>query len=44
VVREHLYRGQNWTLAYQPAPAVKEGSQQIALRTTVPVHGRVKAG
>jgi hypothetical protein len=42
VVREHLYRGQNWTLAYQSAPAVKEGPQQIALRTTVPANGRVK--
>lgn len=42
VVREHLYRGQNWTLAYQSAPAVKEGPQQIALRTTVPANGRGK--
>ncbi|HEX7843378.1 MAG TPA: hypothetical protein VF469_38160, partial [Kofleriaceae bacterium] len=42
VVREHLYRGQNWTLAYQSAPAVKEGPQQIALRTTVPARGRAK--
>ena len=42
VLREHLYRGQNWTLAYQSVPAVKEGPQQIALRTTVPAHGRAK--
>jgi len=42
VIREHLYRGQNWTLAYQSAPAVKEGPQQIALRTTVPANGQSK--
>jgi hypothetical protein len=42
VIREHLYRGQNWTLAYQSAPAAKEGPQQIALRTTVPANGRSK--
>ncbi len=42
VVREHLYRGQNWTLAYQSAPAVKEGPQQISLRTTVPANGQAK--
>ena len=42
VVREHLYRGQNWTLAYQSVAAVKEGPQQIALRTQVPANGRAK--
>ncbi|HEX4417701.1 MAG TPA: hypothetical protein VH165_07370 [Kofleriaceae bacterium] len=42
VIREHLYRGQNWTLAYQSAPAAKEGPQQIALRTTVPANGQAK--
>jgi hypothetical protein len=42
VVREHLYRGLNWTLAYQSAPAAKEGPQQIALRTTVPANGHAK--
>jgi hypothetical protein len=42
VIREHLYRGQNWTLAYQSAPAAKEGPQQISLRTTVPANGRSK--
>jgi hypothetical protein len=42
VLREHLYRGQNWTLAYQSVPAVKEGPQQIALRTRVPAGGQAK--
>jgi hypothetical protein len=42
VIREHLYRGQNWTLAYQSARATKEGPQQIALRTTVPANGQAK--
>lgn len=43
VVREHLYRGQNWTLAYRSAPvAAKEGPQQIAMRTTVPPGGQAK--
>jgi hypothetical protein len=42
VLREHLYRGQNWTLAYQSAPAAKEGPQQISLRTTVPANGHAK--
>jgi hypothetical protein len=42
VIREHLYRGQNWTLAYQSAPAAKEGPQQISLRTTVPANGQAK--
>lgn len=42
VLREHLYRGQNWTLAYQSVAAVKEGPQQIALRTQVPANGRAK--
>ena len=42
VIREHLYRGQNWTLAYQSAPAAKEGAQQIALRAAVPANGRAK--
>jgi len=42
VVREHLYRGQNWTLAYHSVPAVKEGPQQIALRVTVPPGGQAK--
>ena len=42
VLREHLYRGQNWTLAYQSVSAVKEGPQQIALRTTVPASSQAK--
>jgi len=42
VIREHLYRGQNWTLAYQSALAAKEGPQQISLRTHVPANGRAK--
>jgi hypothetical protein len=43
LVREHLYRGQNWTLAYySSASAAKEGPQQIALRTTVPARSRSK--
>ncbi len=42
VVREHLYRGQNWTLAYQSGPASKEGAQQIALRAVVPANGEAK--
>lgn len=43
VLREHLYRGQNWTLAYQTArEPTKEGPQQISLRTTVPASGEGK--
>jgi len=42
-VREHLYRGQNWTLAYGSAPiATQEGPQQIQMRTTVPARGRTQ--
>ena len=39
VVREHLYRGTNWTLAYISVPVgdeTKEGPQQVAPRLTVP--------
>lgn len=43
LVREHLYRGQNWTLAYNSAmSAAKEGAQQIALRTDVPARAHAK--
>ena len=43
VLREHLYRGQNWTLAYRSAlDAEKEGPQQISMRTTVPANGETK--
>lgn len=41
IVREHLYRGQNWTLAYRSSPvAAKEGPQQISMRMTVPPKGQ----
>ncbi len=41
VIHEHLYRSQNWSLAYHSAlAAAKEGPQQIALRTTAPAKGR----
>jgi hypothetical protein len=39
VVREHLYRGTNWTLAYISVPVsaeAKEGPQQVAPRITIP--------
>jgi hypothetical protein len=42
VVREHLYRGQNWSIA-DPIPgrqAVKEGPQQFSMRTIVPPRGQ----
>ncbi|MDQ3370947.1 MAG: hypothetical protein M3680_36475, partial [Myxococcota bacterium] len=43
VLREHLYRGQNWTLAYRSAPiAVKEGPQQVSMRMIVPARGQAK--
>jgi hypothetical protein len=43
LVREHLYRGQNWTLAYHSASsASKEGAQQIALRAEVPAKSKLK--
>ncbi|HEU0029708.1 MAG TPA: hypothetical protein VFQ53_03675 [Kofleriaceae bacterium] len=43
MVREHLYRGQNWTLAYHSArSASKEGPQQITLRTRVPAKASTK--
>jgi hypothetical protein len=43
VLREHLYRGQNWTLAYQSAPlAAKEGPQQVSLRLVAPANGQSK--
>jgi hypothetical protein len=43
LLREHLYRGQNWTLAYLSVPAgpeAKEGAQQVAPRITVPARSR----
>jgi hypothetical protein len=45
VVREHLYRGTNWTLAYISVPVgeeTKEGPQQVAPRLTVPPHGKAR--
>jgi len=40
IVREHLYRGQNWTLAYYSEPDVsKEGPQKIAMKAKVPAKG-----
>ena len=43
LLREHMYRGLEWTLAYYSvASATKEGTQQIALRTTVPPHSQQK--
>ncbi|HUQ00906.1 MAG TPA: hypothetical protein VM261_00365 [Kofleriaceae bacterium] len=40
LVREHLYRGQCWTLAYySTAVAKKEGAQQIGLGVDVPAGG-----
>ncbi len=43
LVREHLYRGQNWGLAYDSTkrPA-KEGAQQISLRTSVAANSEQK--
>jgi hypothetical protein len=36
LMREHMYRGQNWTLSFTSAYAEKEGPQQIALHADVP--------
>jgi hypothetical protein len=43
LVREHLYRGQTWLIAYESTnhPA-KEGAQQIALRTDVPARAEAE--
>lgn len=43
IVREHLYRGQNWLLAYYSEPRVaKEGPQKIALHAKVPAKGTAR--
>ena len=43
LVREHLYRGLNWALAFESTRrATKEGAQQIALRTNVPAKTTTK--
>ncbi len=41
LVREHLYRGQCWTLAYHSTGSrvAKEGAQQLGLGVTVPAAG-----
>ncbi len=42
IVREHMYRGQNWKLVFfspPPEDVKKEGPQKVALRTTVPAGG-----
>jgi hypothetical protein len=41
VLREHLYRGENWTIAYRSVfDIAKEGKQQIAMRVAVPARGK----
>jgi hypothetical protein len=43
IVREHLYRGLNWTLSYQSTSSVtKEGPQKIAMKQVVPAKGKAK--
>ncbi len=43
VLREHLYRGHQWALTYPlDGRAVKEGAQQLSMRTIVPSGGRTK--
>jgi hypothetical protein len=44
IVREHLYRGLNWTLAYHNVgdKVTKEGPQKIALKTRVPAKGTAR--
>lgn len=43
VLREHLYRGETWALAYYSVRrAEKEGPQQISLRTTVPANSAAR--
>lgn len=43
VLREHLYRGQNWALGYYTVPGAKQdGAQQISLRMRVPAKGEAK--
>jgi hypothetical protein len=43
IVREHMYRGKNWTLSYQSADSVaKEGEQKIAMRQRVPAKGKAQ--
>lgn len=43
LIREHLYRGQNWVLAYESTKHPdKEGAQQITMRTDVPAKAHAK--
>ncbi|HVK87859.1 MAG TPA: hypothetical protein VM513_27255 [Kofleriaceae bacterium] len=43
VLREHLYRGKNWALAFTTAIAPKkDGAQQISMRLRVPAQGEAK--
>jgi hypothetical protein len=44
MVREHLYRGETWALAYysDTAKVAKEGPQQIAMRVAVPAGGETR--
>jgi hypothetical protein len=43
LVREHLYRGQTWLIAYESTNhPEKEGAQQIALRTDVPAKAKAE--
>ena len=45
MVREHLYRGQDWSIAYANVVLTakdKEGQQQVSMRTRVPANGSAK--
>lgn len=45
VVREHMYRGQDWSIAYANVVLTakdKEGQQQVSMRTRVPANGSAK--
>ncbi len=43
ILREHLYRGQNWSLAYYTGEVpTKDGPQQISFRRTVPARGTAR--
>ena len=41
LIREHMYRGENWALSYHSSDEAKqEGPQQVSLRTSVPANSR----
>ena len=43
LLREHLYRGQTWALAYWSVDDIKqEGAQAFVMRAHVPAHSQVK--